>query len=265
MKERLQKIIASAGIDSRRHAEALIKAGRVSVNGQVITEMGVKADPEKDVIRVDGNTISLEKTLYYIVLHKPAEYVTTMSDPQKRPTVVDLTRDIPERVYPIGRLDYESSGLLLLTNDGDFAQKIQHPRFEVPKTYRVKISGRLSKEELKQIAGGIPLPDGIFKPENLRVEKVNDKSTWLQLTLREGKNRVIRRGFEAAGRQVTRLVRESIGNITLAGLKEGQWRNLTSREINQLLNDLNAKKGKNILDNRLKINNSRQRARRPAS
>ena len=236
MKERVQKIIAAAGIDSRRHAEVLITSGRVSVNGEVVTELGVKADPQKDVIRVDGNTISLETTLYYIVLYKPSEYVTTMSDPQKRPTVVDLIRDVPERVYPVGRLDYESAGLLLLTNDGAFAQKIQHPRFGVPKTYRVKIAGRLGKEDLKKLSKGIPLPDGIFKPENLKVDKINDKSTWLSLTLREGKNRIIRRGFEAAGRQVTRLVRESIGNITLAGLKEGQWRSLTAREINQLLN-----------------------------
>ncbi|MEE9913552.1 MAG: rRNA pseudouridine synthase [Deltaproteobacteria bacterium] len=242
MKERLQKIIAAAGIDSRRHAEVLITSGRVSVNGEVVTQLGVKADPQKDVIRVNGNTISLEKDLYYIALYKPAEYVTTMSDPQKRLTVVDLIRDIPERVYPIGRLDYESAGLLLLTNDGDFAQKIQHPRFGVPKTYRVKISGRLSSEELKQIGKGIKVADGVFKPENLKIEKINDKSTWLRLTLHDGKNRIIRRGFEAAGRQVARLVRESIGSITLAGLKEGQWRNLTSREIQQLLNDSNSQK-----------------------
>jgi 23S rRNA pseudouridine2605 synthase len=242
MKERLQKIIASAGIDSRRHAEVLITSGRVSVNGEIVTELGVKADPRKDVIRVDGNTISLETTRCYIALHKPAEYVTTMSDPQKRSTVADLVKDVPERVYPIGRLDYDSSGLLLLTNDGDFAQKIQHPRFQVPKTYRVKISGRLSKEELKQIINGVKLPDTVFKPENLNIEKINDKSTWLSLTLREGKNRIIRRGFEAAGRQVTRLVRESIGKITLTGLKEGQWRNLTGREISQLLNDSNGQK-----------------------
>ncbi|PKN16434.1 MAG: pseudouridine synthase, partial [Deltaproteobacteria bacterium HGW-Deltaproteobacteria-6] len=213
MKERLQKIIAAAGIDSRRHAEILITSGRVSVNGEIVTELGVKADPRKDVIRVDGNTISLETTRCYIALHKPAEYVTTMSDPQKRPTVADLVKDVPERVYPIGRLDYDSSGLLLLTNDGDFAQKIQHPRFQVPKNYRVKISGRLNKEELKQIINGVKLPDTVFKPENLNIEKINDKSTWLSLTLREGKNRIIRRGFEAAGRQVTRLVRESIGKI----------------------------------------------------
>ncbi len=234
MKERLQKIIAAAGVDSRRHAEKLITAGRVSVNGEVVTELGVKADPQKDVIRIDGKTISVEKENYYIALYKPAEYVTTMSDPQNRPTVVDLTADLGERVYPVGRLDYDSSGLLLLTNDGAFAQKVQHPRFEIPKVYRVKIAGRLSSEELKKIGKGLTLPDGSFKPENLKIEKFNDKSTWLSLTLREGRNRIIRRGFEACGRQVTRLVRQSIGNITLTGLKEGQWRHLTSKEIHHL-------------------------------
>lgn len=255
MKERLQKIISAAGIDSRRHAEKLITAGRVSINGEIVTELGVKADPQKDVIRIDGNTISVEKSLYYIALHKPAEYVTTMSDPQNRPTVVDLVRDVPERVYPIGRLDYDSSGLLLLTNDGAFAQKIQHPSFQIPKTYRAKISGRLSPEELKQISKGIPLPEGgVFRPENLRIEKINDKSCWLSLTLRDGRNRIIRRGFEAAGHPVTRLVRESIGHITLAGLKEGEWRALTGREIDKLIHEF---RGKNTLDNRLKINNSR--------
>ena len=235
MMERLQKIIAAAGIASRRRGEELIRAGRVSVNGVVVTELGVKADPAKDIIRVDGNTISVTKNIFYVALHKPAEYVTTMSDPQKRPTVADLVRDIPERVYPVGRLDYGSSGLLLLTNDGDFAQKIQHPRFQIPKTYRVKITGHLSTEELKKLAAGIRLPDAIFKPENLSVEKTNQRSSWIRLTLREGKNRIIRRGFEAAGRRVTRLVRESIGDVTLAGLEEGTWRDLTGREIKQLL------------------------------
>jgi 23S rRNA pseudouridine2605 synthase len=261
MKERLQKIISAAGIDSRRHAEKMITAGRVSVNGEIVKELGVKADPQKDVIRIDGNVISVENTNYYIALNKPAQYVTTMSDPQKRQTVVDLVRDVPERVYPVGRLDYDSAGLLLLTNDGDFAQKIQHPSFQIPKTYRAKISGRLNAEAFKQLGRGIALPDGVFKPENLKVEKTNDKSCWISLTLREGKNRIIRRGFEAAGHPVARLVRESIGNITLKGIKEGEWRQLTAREIHELLQNTQSKKGKNILDNHLKINNSRSRAR----
>jgi 23S rRNA pseudouridine2605 synthase len=242
MKERLQKVIATAGITSRRHAEKLITEGRVSVNNVVVTKLGEKADGEKDIIRIDGKIISVEKNKHYILLNKPAGFVTTLNDPQNRPTVVDLLSDVPERVYPVGRLDYDSRGLLLLTNDGDFAQKIQHPRFEKPKTYRVKIQGRLSKEELKQLGKGVKLPDGFFKPENLRVEKFNDKSCWLRLTLREGKNRIIRRGFEAIGYRVAHLMREAIGDLKLGGLKEGEWRHLTKKEINQLLDNTESPK-----------------------
>jgi 23S rRNA pseudouridine2605 synthase len=237
MKERLQKIIAAAGIDSRRHAEKLITAGRVSVNNVVVTELGAKADCQKDVIRVDGKTISVDKTMIYIVLHKPAGFVTTLHDPQSRPTIVDLIGDVPERVYPVGRLDYDSEGLLLLTNDGDFAQKMQHPRFQLPKVYHVKIQGRLSKEEIKQLAKGVRLEDGTFKPENIQIDKFNDKSCWLRLTLKEGKNRIIRRGLEAIGHRVSRLVREAIGAVSLGNLKEGSWRYLTKKEIGQLLNN----------------------------
>jgi 23S rRNA pseudouridine2605 synthase len=235
MKERLHKIIATAGITSRRNAEKLITEGRVSVNNVVVNKLGEKADAVKDVIRIDGKIISLEKTKYYIILNKPAGFVTTLHDPEGRPTVVDLISDVPERVYPVGRLDYDSRGLLIMTNDGDFAQKVQHPRFQKPKIYKVKIQGHLSKEELKQLGRGIKLPDGVFKPENLRIEKYNDKSCWLRLTLREGKNRIIRRGFEAAGHRVAHLLREAIGELTLSGLKEGEWRYLTGKEINQLV------------------------------
>ena len=247
MKERLQKIIATAGITSRRHAENLIIEGRVSVNNVVITKLGEKADAEKDVIRVDGKIISTEKTKYYIALNKPAGFVTTVHDPQGRPTVVDLINDVPERVYPVGRLDYDSRGLLLLTNDGDFAQKIQHPRFQKSKIYKVKVQGHLSKEELRQLGRGIQLTDDVFKPENLRLEKYNDKSCWLRLTLKEGKNRIIRRGFEAIGHRVAHLLREAIGNLQLGGLKEGEWRHLTKKEISQLLDDTEKQKGKNFL------------------
>ena len=237
MKERLQKIIATAGVASRRHAEKLITEGRVSVNNVVINKLGEKADAAKDVIRIDGKVISTEKTKYYIALNKPAGFVTTLQDPQNRPTIVDLLRDVPERVYPVGRLDYDSRGLLLLTNDGDFAQKIQHPRFQKPKVYKVKIQGRLSKEQLTQLSRGVKLDDGMFKPENLRIEKYNDKSSWLRLTLREGRNRIIRRGFEAIGYRVASLMRESIGNLQLGTLKEGSWRHLTKKEIIQLLDN----------------------------
>jgi 23S rRNA pseudouridine2605 synthase len=242
MKERLQKVIATSGLASRRHAEKLITEGRVSVNGVVVTKLGEKADAQKDVIRIDGNIISTEKTKYYIALNKPAGFVTTLHDPQNRPTVVDLLSDVPERVYPVGRLDYESRGLLLLTNDGDFAQKIQHPRFQKPKVYRVKIQGHLSKEQLKQLSRGVKLDDGVFKPENIRSEKYNDKSCWLRLTLREGRNRIIRRGFEAIGYRVAGLMREAIGDLKLGGLKEGEWRHLTKKEIGQLLDNTESPK-----------------------
>jgi 23S rRNA pseudouridine2605 synthase len=238
MKERLQKIIAAAGVDSRRHAEKMITEGRVSVNNVVVTKLGTKADAEGDVIRIDGKTIAIEKNLLYIMLYKPVGYLTTLSDPRKRSTVVDLIGDVPERVFPVGRLDYESEGLLIMTNDGNFAQKIQHPRFQLSKVYRVKIQGRLMKEEIKQLSCGIPVEDGIFKPENIQMEKYNDKSCWLSLTLREGKNRIIRRGFEAMGHRVARLVRESIGAVKLGNLKEGTWRHLTKKEIGQLINNM---------------------------
>jgi 23S rRNA pseudouridine2605 synthase len=237
MKERLQKIISTAGIASRRHAEKLITAGRVSIDGIVVNELGAKADAERNIIRIDGKIISVEKTNLYIALNKPAGFVTTLSDPQRRPTVVDLLSGVPERVYPVGRLDYDSAGLLLLTNDGDFAQKVQHPRFQIPKVYRVKIQGRISQEELKKLSQGIRLPDGVFKPENMQMEKINDRSCWLRLTLKEGKNRIIRRGFEASSHRVTRLVREAIGDLKLGNLQEGSWRYLTKKEITRMLNN----------------------------
>jgi 23S rRNA pseudouridine2605 synthase len=237
MKERLQKIISAAGIASRRHAEKLITAGRVSIDGTVVNELGLKADAERNIIRIDGKIISVEKTNLYIALNKPAGFVTTMSDPQKRPTVVDLLSAVPERVYPVGRLDYDSAGLLLLTNDGDFAQKVQHPRFQIPKVYRVKIQGRLSKEELKKLSKGIFLSDGVFKPDNFLMVKINVRSCWLRLTLKDGKNRIIRRGFEVSSHRVTRLVREAIGDLNLGNLKEGSWRYLTKKEITRLLNN----------------------------
>ena len=244
MKERLQKIIATAGIASRRHAEVMIQEGRVSVNNIVIKELGSKADTAQDIIRVDGKLISTEHANIYIMLHKPAGFVTTLSDPEGRPTVVDLITDVQERVYPVGRLDYDSEGLLLLTNDGEFSQKIQHPRFQIPKVYRIKVQGRLSREEVKQLANGVKLTDGLFKPENLHIDKFNDKSTWLKLTIREGKNRVIRRGLEAAGYRVARLMRESIGSLTLGDLKEGSWRHLKKKEVSELIGETSQLKTK---------------------
>jgi 23S rRNA pseudouridine2605 synthase len=227
--------MANAGIASRRAAEVLIRQGRVSVNDVVVKEMGIKADPEKDEIRVNGNLISTEVSKQYLMLHKPSGYVTTLKDPEGRSIITDLLHGIEERVFPVGRLDYDSEGLIILTNDGDFAQRLQHPRYGIPKTYLVKVRGSFKQRELREIQEGVKLEDGIFTPVEMNVEKVNPKSTWLRITIIEGRNRVIRRVFDAVGHPVGRLIRIALGGVELANLKEGEFRPLTKREIEQLL------------------------------
>lgn len=243
MEERLQKIIARAGIGSRRAAETMITEGRVSVDGVVVTQLGAKADGGKSDIRVDGKLISPETTKVYFALHKPPGYVTTMSDPQKRRIVTELLPDTIERVFPVGRLDYDSEGLLLLTNDGDFAQKLLHPRFMIPKTYRVKIEGRLSGNEFRALAGeGVTLTDGKFHAEDFRVEKVNrTTSSWVVLTVKEGRNRIIRRAFEHLGHPVLRLIRVAVADLELGNLKPGMYRTLTKKEVEELVSPRNKK------------------------
>ncbi|MEW6335712.1 MAG: pseudouridine synthase [Thermodesulfobacteriota bacterium] len=257
---RLQKILSMAGISSRRAAEKMIAEGRLSVNGIVVTEPGTKADPETDQIRVDGRLISPETEKLYLMLHKPKGYVTTLSDPQGRPIVTDLLKGITVRVYPVGRLDYDSEGLLIMTNDGEFAQRLQHPRFGIPKTYRVKVAAALRKEEIRALEKGIDLPDGTFMPVGIELEKANPGSTWLSLTLTDGRNRVIRRAFESIGHRVTRLIRVALADLALAPLQEGAWRMLVQREVEGLLALAGArKKQKNCLDIQGKINNSRRK------
>ena len=257
MEERLQKILSRAGISSRRAAEKMMVQGRIRVNGVVMTEPGTKADPERDEIRVDGRLVSLEADRIYVMLHKPQGYVTTLSDPQGRPIVTDLLGGVMERVYPVGRLDYDSEGLLILTNDGEFAQCIQHPRYRIPKTYRVKVEGTLLKADLKALKNGIDLPDGRFSPIDVRLEKTNRLSTWLSLTITDGRNRVIRRAFESLGHSVARLVRVAVADLSLGALGEGAWRTLNPREVARLLALASGgHEGKNCLDIHRKINNS---------
>jgi 23S rRNA pseudouridine2605 synthase len=234
VQERLQKVIAQAGLASRRDAEKMILAGRVSINNRVVKQMGSKADIEKDEIRLDVMLIYAELEKIYIMLNKPTGYVTTLRDPQNRPIVSDLLPAEVPRVFPAGRLDYDSQGLLLLTNDGDFAQRLIHPRFRIPKVYQVKIKGRLSNSEIRALQFGVELDDGKFKPEDVRVVKVNEKSTWLSITLRSGKNRIIRRAFEALGHDVAELVRTRIGDLELGNLKTGAHRFLTQAETQKL-------------------------------
>jgi 23S rRNA pseudouridine2605 synthase len=259
MEERLQKILSKAGVSSRRAAEKMLAEGRISVNRAVVTEPGTKADPQRDEIRVDGKLISVETDKVYLLLHKPPGVVTTLSDPQGRPIITDLLKGVTERVYPVGRLDYDSEGLLILTNDGEFAQRLQHPRYGIPKTYRVKVAGRLQKTALRALESGIDLPDGRFAPADLRLEKTNPASSWLILTITDGRNRVIRRAFDSIGHSVIRLIRVAVADIFLAALKEGDWRMLTPREVERLWAlTKNPATKKNCLDIHRKINNSRR-------
>lgn len=234
--ERLQKIIAQAGLASRREAEMMILAGRVSVNDQVTRKLGTKADIGKDEIRLDGMLIYPESEKIYIMLNKPRGYVTTLRDPQQRPIVMDLIRDVSTRVFPVGRLDYDSQGMLLITNDGDFAQGLLHPRFRIPKVYRVKIKGRLSRSEFDALNKGLELEDGKFLPEDISETKVNKKSSWLLMTISEGKNRVIRRALASIGHDVAELIRIRIGGMGIGNLRAGQYRFLTRAETKKYFN-----------------------------
>ena len=235
MEERLQKILSQAGVASRRAAENMIADHRISVNGVLVTEPGTKADPGRDEIRVDGRLISCDTERVYILLHKPQGVVTTLSDPQGRPIVTDLLEGVTERVFPVGRLDYDSEGLLILTNDGDFSQRLQHPRYGIPKIYRVKVEGNPGKKEIQTLENGIDLPDGRFAPFAVSIEKTNRGSAWFKLTITDGRNRVIRRAFEVLGHPVCRLVRLAVGDVTLDGVREGAWRRLTPAEVKRLL------------------------------
>ena len=234
MEERLQKIIARAGIASRRGAEKMIKEGRVRVNDVVVRQLGARADVEKDEIRVDGNLLSPEVSKIYLMLNKPKDYVTTLHDPQGRPIVTELLSDVAERVFPVGRLDYDSEGLLLMTNDGDFAYKLLHPRFGIPKIYRTKIKGSLTSSEVRALEKGLELEDGKFRLETFHIEKTNRRSCWVNLTITEGRSRMIRRGFASLGHPVLRLIRVAISDLYLGGLKAGAYRSLTKGEIQRL-------------------------------
>ena len=235
MEERLQKIIAAAGICSRRAAEELILAGKVQVNDRVVRQLGTKADPQRDEIRVEGRLITTEVERLYLMLNKPAGYVTTLKDPEGRPVVTDLLREVGGRVYPVGRLDYDSEGLLILTNDGAFAERVQHPRYEIPRTYLAKVRGRVTRKGLQSLLKGIELEDGPFTVDGIQEEKFNEKSQWLRVTISEGRNRIIRRAMEALGHPVARLIRVSVGDLELGDLKPGQYRRLRKKEVEGLL------------------------------
>jgi len=228
--ERLQKILARAGIASRRKAEQYILAGRVTVNGQVVTRLGTKADPEKDDIRVDGQRIRLPKRYIYVALYKPRNCLTTVYDPRGRPTVMDFVRDIKERIYPVGRLDWASEGLLLLTNDGDFAARLMSPASQIEKTYLVKVNGLLTPEQEKEFREGVPLYGRRTAPAKIRLVR-RTRNPWYEVTLTEGRQNQIRLMFLHFGRLVEKLRRVKIGFLSLGKLKPGQYRLLTPQEV----------------------------------
>ena len=233
--ERLQKVLANAGVASRRHCEELILQGKVQVNGQVVKELGTKVDPDTDKIKVNGKLIHMERKIY-VLLHKPTGYITSVSDPRGRPVVVDLLRGIKERVYPVGRLDYDTSGLLLLTNDGELAHMLAHPSYEMDKVYRAWVKGVPSREKISQLASGVKLEDGMTAPGQARLLKAapaNDRAL-LELVIHEGRNRQVRRMCEAIGHPVIKLERTQVGFLTLEGLEPGQYRPLTTAEIERL-------------------------------
>lgn len=235
MQERLQKIISKAGIASRREAETLIQSGRVSVNNVVVTELGAKAELEHDVIKVDNQVLASKKKIY-ILLYKPKGIVTTLSDPEGRTTVTELLKEIHERIYPVGRLDYNTEGLLLLTNDGELTHKLTHPSHNIDKTYLTKVKGITTEEKLDLLRMGIKLEDGVTAPAKVVIKDFDyaKNSTDVEITIHEGRNRQVRRMFEAIGHPVKQLKRTQYANLTLRGLKRGRYRHLEEKEVEAL-------------------------------
>jgi 23S rRNA pseudouridine2605 synthase len=236
--ERLQKVLAGAGVASRRKAEEIVAAGRVRINGAIVTEMGVKVDPRRDRIEVDGRSISAEKFVT-VVLNKPRGVVSTVRDPEGRPTVAELVRDVGARLYPVGRLDWATSGALLMTNDGDLAHSLTHPKFGVEKTYHVKLQGAVGEDVLDAWRKGVRLDDGASTRPAQAVFRVetSEGGTWIQITIKEGRNRQIRRMAEATGVVVSKLKRVSFAGITIDGVQIGTYRELTEKEIARLKRD----------------------------
>jgi 23S rRNA pseudouridine2605 synthase len=233
--ERLQKAIAKAGVASRREAERLIAAGRVRVNGQVVTILGTKVDPERDRIEVDGRPIRTEAHVY-VMLNKPAGYVTTAKDPQGRPTVLDLVASVPQRVFPVGRLDRDTRGLLLLTNDGYLAHRLTHPSFEVVKVYRAKLQGAISRQAVHRLRNGVLLDGRMTAPAQVRVLSRSIDSSWIEIAIHEGRNRQVRRMAQAVGFPVIELVRIQFGPLRLGDLPSGNFRYLQEVEVQALRN-----------------------------
>lgn len=232
---RLQKLLAQSGVASRRKCEELMLAGSVEVDGEVVTRLGTKVDPRRAVIRVDGRRLPPVSEHVYLVLHKPVGVVSTMSDPQGRDTVGDLVAERPERLFHVGRLDTDTSGLLLVTNDGDFAQRMAHPSHEVSKTYVAQVRGEVRPATLRALRAGVVLDDGPVTVDRVRVRQHGGDRSVVELVLHEGRNRIVRRLLDHVGHPVTALARTRFGPVRLADLKTGRYRELTSDELGELL------------------------------
>ncbi len=234
MEKRLQKILAEMGIASRRRAEELIEEGRVTVNGKV-ARLGQKAAPLRDHIKLDGKLLTRpsERKVYYM-LNKPVNVLTSLSDKEERPVVKDYLKGVRERVYPVGRLDFDSEGLLLITNDGELAHAVTHPSKKIPKTYRVKVKGVLADKELSRLRKGIRLDDGLTAPAEVKPVKILKQNSWVDITIHEGRKRQIRRMLQAVGHPAARLIRTRIDGVRLGTLKAGGLRQLSNEEVKRL-------------------------------
>jgi 23S rRNA pseudouridine2605 synthase len=235
MQERLQKVLAKAGVASRRKAEELIRQGKIRVDGRVVTEMGIKVDPEIQSVECEGTPLDPQEEKVYILLHKPAGYLSTVDDPQGRPIVTDLLKNTKERVYPVGRLDLDTEGALLLTNDGELAQRILHPSHEVNKTYVAKVKGSPGNKKLDALSKGIELEGRKTWPANIEVLKSKAGSTTIQITIHEGRKRQVRKMFDAIGHPVMKLKRTAYGQLELGELGPGKYRFLTPADIKFIL------------------------------
>lgn len=235
MEERLQKFLAEAGVASRRKAEELIAAGKIKVNGKVVTELGTKIDPNKDeVLYLDKEVSTKEVELVYIMLHKPEGYVTTAKEQFGRPGVMDLVRDVKARIFPVGRLDYDTSGLLLLTNDGDLTYKLTHPKHDVDKTYIAKLYGTPDDMDLQKFRRGVVIDGKQTKPAKMQILEKGERQSTVEIIIHEGRNRQVRKMCEAIKHPVAQLKRVATGDLTMVDLPKGKYRHLTPKEVKYL-------------------------------
>lgn len=246
MEERLQKLLAKAGVASRRGAEQLIRDGRIRVNGEIVTELGCKADPSKDVVAFDGKRLQFEQKIY-VLLNKPAGYVTTMSDPQGRPIVSDLLKDFPQRLFPVGRLDLETEGALLMTNDGELGNAVLHPRFEVNKTYEAWVAGFPSVQQLEKLEHGIEIEGVLTRPAQVRILKRTKHQSLVEIIIHEGKKRQVRKMFQAIDHKVMHLKRTAYGQLRLGPLAPGKYRILSTNDLKKVFSNKIPFTIKNIL------------------